>query len=248
MQITRCSGMHAAVLVYLAGIEGFANQTSSIYCFMLVFDDRPDIPAGLSSDTESTLSLHPCLSESDVSDEHYASSDEVKNASPSAFARLKSLLHKRDVQLRVDQQETATEAVQTEASEDQLLTVNSACTALPDLARQHVFTKRMLTCTTLHRLSRSCHSQKTGASKPQILLDSQTVSFTMLQPWWTMIKLPLHRHKKVPLLTRLPSCSKFKHKMLQIEQHSVNKSSSGSFCFSRHWQNSSLQLVRAVSR
>ncbi|KAL0038127.1 hypothetical protein WJX79_003878 [Trebouxia sp. C0005] len=29
---------------------------------MLVFDDRPDIPAGLSSDTESTLSLHPCLS------------------------------------------------------------------------------------------------------------------------------------------------------------------------------------------
>ncbi|DBA74610.1 TPA: hypothetical protein ACH3X2_009475 [Trebouxia sp. C0005] len=92
---------------------------------MLVFDDRPDIPAGLSSDTESTLSLHPCLSESDVSDEHYASSDEVKNASPSAFARLKSLLHKRDVQLRVDQQETATEAVQTEASEDQLLTVES---------------------------------------------------------------------------------------------------------------------------
>jgi hypothetical protein len=221
---------------------------------MLVFDDGPDFPTGLSSDTESTLSLHPCLSESDVSDEDHASRDEVTDASPSAFARLKSLLHQRDVQLRVDQQETAPEAFRTEASEDQLLTVNSACVDLPDLARQYICTQRMLTCVLLHRLSRSCHSRKTGASKPQILLDSQTVSLTMLQKfWWAVIKLPLqllstsHEHKKVPLLSPLPSCSKFKHKMLQIEQHSVNKNSSRSFCCSRHWQSSNMLLVCAVS-
>ncbi|DBA92608.1 hypothetical protein WJX77_001792 [Trebouxia sp. C0004] len=89
---------------------------------MFVFDDGPDVLTGLSSDTESTLSLHPCLSESDVSDEDHASRDEATEASLSAFARLKSLLHQRDVQLRVDQQETAPPAVRAEASEDQLLT------------------------------------------------------------------------------------------------------------------------------
>ncbi len=244
--------MHAAALVYVTGIEGCANHKSPVYCFMLAFDDGPDVPAP--SDTESTLSLHPSLSVSDLSDEDHASRDEVTDASPSAFTRLKSLLQQRDVQLRVDQHETAPEAFRTEASEDQLLTVNSACIDLPDLARQYMCTKTMLTCVLLHRLSRSCHSRKTGASKPQILLDSQTVSLTMHhQSWWAMIKLPLqlpsttHRHKKVPLLSHLPSCSKFKHKMRQIEQHSVNKNSSGSCSCSRHWQSSSLQLVSAVS-
>ena len=202
---------------------------------MLEINDGTDFPADLSSDTESTLSLHPCLSKSDVSDDDQASRDEATDASPSAFARLKSLLHQRDVQLKVDQQETAPEAFRTEASEDQLLTVNRACVDLPVLAPQYMSTKRVLTCVLLHRLDRSCHSQKTGASKPQILLDSQTVSLTMLQQfWWAMVKLPLqllsttHRHKEVPLLSHLPSCSKLKHKMLQIEQHSVNKNSSWS--------------------
>ncbi len=221
---------------------------------MLAFDNGHDAPAGLLSDTESTLSLHPSLSESDVSDEDHASRDEATDASPSAFVRLKSLLQQRDVQLRVDQHETAPKPFRTEASEDQLLTVNSAWIDLPDLARQYMCTKSMLTCVLLHRLSQSCHSRKTGASKPQILLDSQTVSLTMLQQfWWAMVKLPLQllsttrRHKKVPLLSHLPSCSKYKHKTLQIEQHSVNINNSGSFCCSRHWQSSNLQLVRAVS-
>ena len=246
--------MHAAALVHVTGIEGCANHSSPVYCFMLAFDDGPDVPAGLSSDTESTLSLHPSLSESDVSDEDHASRDEVTDASPSAFTRLKSLLQQRDVQLSVDQQETAPEACRTETSEDQLLTVNSAWIDLSDLARQYACTKIMLTWFLLHRLNGSCHSRKTGASKPQILLDSQTVSLTTLQYFlWAMTKLPLqllsttHRHKKVPLLSHLPSCSKFKHKMLQIEQHSVNKNNSGSFCCSRHWQSSNMQLVRAVS-
>lgn len=241
------------LIVHVTGIEGCANLSSSVYCFMLVFDDGPDVPAGLSSDTESTLSLHPSLSESDVSDDDHASRDEVTDVSPSAFTRLKSLLQQRDVQLSVDQHETAPEAFRTEPSEDQLLTVNSACINLPDLARPYMCTKTMLTRVLLHRLSQSCHS-RTGASKPQILLDSQTVSLTTLQYfWWAMTKLPLqllsttHRHKKVPLPNHLPSCSKFKHKTLQIEQHSVNKNSSGSCSCSRHWQSSNMQLVRAVS-
>lgn len=106
---------------------------------MSVFNDGPDVPTDLLSDTESTLSLHPCLSESDVSDEDHASRDEVTDASPSAFARLKSLLHQRDVQLRVDQQETAPEAFRTEASEDQLLEVDRPCVELPVLARKNSY-------------------------------------------------------------------------------------------------------------
>lgn len=203
------------------------------------------------SDTGSNLSLQPCSSESAESEEDDPSADNVNRASASAFARLKSLLQQRDSQLSTDQQERPTEPPLAEANEKELLIVRTLCTHLLRLCTSLPLPlQTSYPVSSLHSLSRSYHDQKTGASKPQMLLNSQTTSLRKIHKLhWAVMKALLQTYSNTPmhptqhLLSHLPSCFNSKHRKLQIEQHSANINSIRCCCYSKRWQSSSMPLV-----